>query len=205
MKCAVFASGGGSNFQSLIDRKEAGDLHVEIVLLVGNNSSAKAFERARTHNIPALHISPSHFKTEEEYARRLLDSLESCGVELIVLAGYMKLIPPAVIKRFPERIVNIHPGLLPAFGGKGLFGKRVHQAVIEYGAKITGVTIHFVDEEYDHGPIILQAPVAVDDGDDADSLAEKVLKVEHESYWRVVEAIVKGSLSVKERRVFGEV
>jgi phosphoribosylglycinamide formyltransferase 1 len=205
MRCAVFASGGGSNFQALIDRKIAGDLHVEFALLVGNNSSAAAFDKARAASIPAFHIAPSHFESESLYTRKLLETLEKSGVELIILAGYMKKLPSEVVQKYRHRIVNIHPGLLPAFGGKGMYGSHVHDAVIEYGAKISGITIHFVDEEYDHGPIIAQVTVPVMDSDDSHALAERVLKVEHGNYWKAIEAIACGRIRIEGRRVFGNV
>lgn len=205
LRCAVFASGGGSNFGALLDRKKSGDLHVDFVLFVGNNSAAPAFERARKYAVPAVHLAPSRFASEEAYAGKLNSLLREYRVELIVLAGYMKKIPLQIVKEYRHRIVNIHPGLLPAFGGKGLFGGRVHEAVIAYGAKITGVTVHFVDEEYDHGPIILQRAVEVLDTDDPHTLAERVLKVEHACYWQAVEAIAKGKINVEGRRVVGKV
>ena len=205
LRCAVFASGGGSNFGALLDRKQAGDLHVDFVLFIGNNSAAPAFERARKHAVPALHLAPSHFASEEAYTEKLKTVLREHRVEFIALAGYMKKLPVRVIQDYRHRIVNIHPGLLPAFGGKGLFGIHVHEAVIAYGAKVTGVTVHFVDEEYDHGPIILQRTVDVLDTDDPHTLAERVLKVEHASYWQAVEAIAQGRISVEGRRVIGKV
>lgn len=202
---AVFASGGGSNFQALIDKKEEGKLHVHFAVLVGNNSKATAFERAQRHGIPTLHIAPSHFEDEKTYTGKLLSELASRGIDLIVLAGYMKMIPSEVTKRYHNRIVNIHPALLPSFGGVGMYGKRVHQAVLDYGAKVTGITVHFVDAEYDKGPIILQETAPVLDGDDADTLAERVLKVEHANFWRAVEAIAQGRIHVEGRRVVGTV
>lgn len=205
LRCAVFASGGGSNFQALIDRKNAGDLCVEFVLFIGNNSSAAAFEKARAASIPALHMAPSHFETESLYTKKLLESLEEYKVELIVLAGYMRKLPPEVVLRYHHRIVNIHPGLLPAFGGKGMYGSHVHDAVIEYGAKVSGITIHFVDEEYDHGPIIAQITVPVMDSDGSHALAERVLKVEHGNYWKAIQAIACGRIRIEGRRVFGNV
>ncbi len=205
LQVAVFASGGGSNFQALIDKKEEGKLHVTFALLAGNNSTAKVFERARNHDIPTLHIAPSHFDDEKKYTERLLEELESRNIGLIVLAGYMKMIPIEVIKKYHNRIINIHPALLPSFGGQGMYGKRVHQAVLDYGAKISGITVHFVDEEYDKGPIILQETAPVLDGDDADSLAARVLKVEHANYWRAVEAFSQGTIRVEGRRVIGSV
>jgi phosphoribosylglycinamide formyltransferase-1 len=205
LRCAVFASGGGSNFGALLDRKQAGDLHVDFVLFIGNNSSAPAFERARKHAIPALHLAMSHFASEEAYAEQLKTVLREHRVEFIILAGYMKKLPLQIIQEYHHRIVNIHPGLLPAFGGKGMFGRHVHEAVIASGAKVTGVTVHFVDEEYDHGPIILQRTVEVLDIDDPHSLAERVLKVEHANYWRAIEAIAQGRITIEGRSVVGKV
>ena len=205
LRCAVFASGGGSNFQALLDRAAAGDLHVEFALFVGNNSKAGAFERARKNGIPAFHLAPSHFPAEEEYCARLRALLHEYRIELIILAGYMKKLPVPLVKEFRHRIVNIHPGLLPAFGGAGMYGSHVHEAVIACGAKVSGVTVHFVDEEYDHGPIILQAAVGVLDNDDPHSLAQRVLAVEHANYWRAVEAIAQGRIRVEGGRVLGTV
>ncbi len=202
---AVFASGGGSNFQALIDKKEDGKLHINLAVLVGNNSTAKSFERAKDYNIPTLHIAPSHFDNENTYTEKLLTELESRHIDLIVLAGYMKMIPKTVVGQFHNRIINIHPALLPAFGGQGMYGKRVHQAVLDYGAKVTGITVHFVDEEYDKGPIILQETAPVLDNDNADSLASRVLKVEHANYWRAVEAFARGAITVEKRIVKGKV
>ena len=205
MNIAVFVSGGGSNFQALIDRADAGDLHAKLSLCIGNNSKAVAFERAKKHGIPVRHIAPSHFANENSYVKELVSVLREHRIDLIVLAGYMKKVPAAVVAAYHNRIVNIHPGLLPAFGGPGLYGEKVHQAVLDYGAKISGITIHFVDEEYDHGPIIFQETTEVLDTDDAQSLAERVLAIEHANLWRVCEAIVQGRLVVKGRRVYGTV
>jgi phosphoribosylglycinamide formyltransferase-1 len=205
MNIAVFASGGGSNFQALIDKAKEGLLKCKIALLISNNSNAYAIERAKKHNIPYCHIAPSHFSSEEQYCNFLISKLNEYKIDLIVLAGYMKKIPAQVIRLFQNKIVNIHPALLPAFGGKGLYGEKVHQAVIDYGVKITGITIHFIDEEYDRGPIIFQESVKVLDTDDAHTLAERVLKVEHANYWRVIEAIAEGRIEVKGRRVYGTI
>jgi phosphoribosylglycinamide formyltransferase 1 len=204
LRCAVFASGNGSNFQALLDRARGNDLHVDFALFIGNNSSAGAFERARANNIPALHLAPSHFTSEAAYAQALLAKLREHRVELVVLAGYMKKLPLSLVQTFRHRIVNIHPALLPAFGGKGMYGAHVHEAVIVYGAKITGVTVHFVDEEYDHGPIILQAATHVLDGDDPQSLAARVLTIEHANYWRAIEAIAQGKIKIEGRKVKNE-
>jgi len=201
MRCAVFASGGGSNFQTLLDKKASGDLHVDFVLMIGNNSSAKAFDRARSNGIKTLHIAPSHFSDEETYAKHLENALAEANTELIVLAGYMKKLPPSIVRQYRNRIINIHPALLPAFGGKGMYGINVHKAVIEYGAKLSGITVHFVDEEYDQGPVILQKSVPVFDGDDEHTLAACVLQAEHENYWRAVEAVASGKVRVDGRKV----
>ena len=201
MRCAVFASGGGSNFQALLDRKAKGDLHVDFVLMIGNNSKAAAFHRANSNNIPSLHIAPSHFHSEEEYTQAMMDALTKAKAELIVLAGYMKKLPSRIVKEYHNKIINIHPGLLPAFGGKGMYGINVHKAVLEYGAKVSGVTVHFVDEEYDHGPVIMQKTVNVLDGDDAETLAARVLEAEHDTYWQALETIALGRICVDGRRV----
>lgn len=205
MHCAVFASGSGSNFQALLDRKGSGDLHINFELLISNNSKAGAFEKARKSGVPAIHLPPSNFESEILYTQKLITILEDHKIELIILAGYMKKLPSEVVNKYRNRIVNIHPGLLPAFGGKGMYGSKVHQAVIEYGAKVTGITVHFVDEEYDHGPIILQEIIRVNDTDDFHSLAERVLTVEHANYWRAIESIANGSIRVEGRRVIGNV
>jgi len=205
LRCAVFASGGGSNFQALIDRKKSGDLHVDFVLMVGNNSTAAAFEKAKKNGIPSVHLAPSHFESPSDYTDKLMRLLQEYRVELIILAGYMKMLPQEVVHQYHNRIINIHPGLLPAFGGKGMYGSRVHQAVLDYGAKLTGVTVHFVNEHYDDGPVICQGAINVNDTDDSKTLAERVLQVEHDTYWRAIEAIAQGRLKVEGRRVTGNV
>lgn len=202
---AVFASGGGSNFQALLDKKNEGLLHVNFALMVGNNSKALSFRRAKEYNIPTLHISPSHYKDEEEYIERLTDELEFRNIDLIVLAGYMKKIPLPIVKKFENRIMNIHPGILPGFGGIGMYGINVHESVLEYGAKISGITVHFVDGVYDHGPVILQKTVAVMDDDTPEILSKRVLILEHENYWRAIEAFAQKRIHVEGRRVLGTI
>lgn len=205
IQCAVFASGGGSNFQSLIDKKKGGELTVDLSLLIVNNSAAGAVKRAQDNGIPVVHCAPSHFESEAHYATELETYLATYRIEYILLAGYMKKLPSIIVTRYRNRILNIHPGLLPAFGGKGMYGKRVHQAVLDFGAKISGITIHFVDEEYDHGPVIFQDVVPVKDDDTADSLAARILELEHASYWKVVNAVCNGHVKIKGRRVIGTV
>lgn len=205
VRCAVFASGSGSNFQALLDRRTAGDLHVDFAVLITNNSNAGACERARTHGIPIVHLPPSRYEDPKAYAADLQNTLDAHNVEIISLAGYMKMIPVEIVRKYRNRIINIHPALLPAFGGKGMYGERVHQAVIEYGAKVSGITVHFVDEQYDQGPVILQRTTEVLDTDDPKSLASRVLALEHDSYWRALEAIAHNRVVVEGRKVRGTV
>jgi len=205
MNIAVFASGSGSNFQAIIDRVVSGDLPVNIALLLGNNSKAKCFERAREANIPTLHISPSHFETENEYADVLLANLEEAQVDLIVLAGYMKMLPARLTATYHDRMINIHPSLLPLFGGHGMYGMNVHNAVKESGVKISGVTIHAVTEIYDEGPILYQDSVPVFESDTPDDIASRVLLCEHDSYWRVVKALAEKTITIENGIVRGSV
>ena len=200
---AVFASGRGSNFQALlqaIEEKRIPNAH--IVLVVSNNSDAGALAVARKHNIPAVHLSQKQFASEREFNGALLQTLDNYGVNFIALAGYMKRLDAAVIQRYRYRLVNIHPALLPSFGGKGMYSAHVHEAVIASGVKLTGVTVHIVDEKYDHGPIVLQRAVAVDDHDSQETLAAKVLKVEHQLYPEAVRLFAEGKVHINGRRVY---
>ena len=179
LSIAVFASGGGTNLQSLIDSSKEGAFNGKITTVISNNSGAFALERARTDNIDAYHISGIKFPDREIFVSETLKTLESHKVNLIVLAGYMKLLPVEVVRKYRNRILNIHPALLPKYGGKGMYGINVHKAVIESGDKISGATVHFVDEIFDHGVILIQRTVPVLPGDDPETLAARVLKVEH--------------------------
>jgi phosphoribosylglycinamide formyltransferase-1 len=201
MNIAVFASGRGSNLMAILKAIEEGKLKARVVVVISNNSSAGALEIARSKGIDALHISRRQFSSDREYADKILSELRKRNVELVVLAGYMKKIPAEVVSEYRNRILNIHPALLPAFGGQGMYGINVHKAVIESGVKITGVTVHIVDEEYDHGPIILQRAVEVKDDDTPETLAERVLKVEHEVYPEAIRLFVEGKVNVFGRKV----
>ena len=198
----VLASGRGSNLQSIIDAAEKGELAAAVRVVISNNSKAYALERARNHNIPAIHLSHKQFETSEEFDTALIGTLRKHEVELVVLAGYMKLISPKVCEAYRNRILNIHPALLPSFGGKGMYGIHVHEAVLESGAKISGLTVHIVDEQYDHGPIVLQKPVPVQDDDDPESLAARILPEEHKMYSKAIQLFAEGKIRVEGRRVY---
>ena len=185
LKIAVLASGGGTNLQAMLDfNEERGHLAAgRIVLVASNRAQAGALDRARSASIPA------EVFTANDDGTALLDLLRAHGVELVVLAGYLKRIPPAVIRAFHRKIINVHPGLLPDFGGAGMYGAKVHQAVIASGDRTTGVTAHFVDDEFDHGPPIAVWRIPVLEGETAESLAARVLQVEHIVYPRVVDLV----------------
>jgi phosphoribosylglycinamide formyltransferase-1 len=205
MNCAVFASGSGTTFQSLIDRWREGSMAARLRLFISNNSTCTAMQRARDVDIPAVHLPPSRYESEEAYTEDCMRTLRAHDTDMIVLAGYMRKIPAAVVQAYHQRILNIHPALLPAFGGKGLYGSRVHEAVLAYGAKVSGMTVHLVDEHYDHGPVVLQKVTDVYDDDTPRTLAARVHELECAWYWRCVDAVAKGSISVHGRRVCGDV
>ena len=177
---AVFASGGGSNFQSLLDYQTDGSLG-KIRLLVSDREGAGALDRATKAGV-ATRVIPVKGRPADGVAMETLEVLEEHEIDVILLAGYLRLIPPVVVQAFPKLILNIHPALLPSFGGKGMWGHHVHEAVLASGATFSGPTIHFVDEEYDTGAILAQWPVPVRAGDTADTLAARVLKIEHILY-----------------------
>lgn len=197
MNIAVFASGRGSNFQAILNAIHGGRLPASISLVISNNSTAGALEIARAEGIPSLHRSLRQYPSQDSFDDDLLAILESHRVNLIALAGYMKRLSPRIISRFSNRIVNIHPALLPAFGGPGMYGIHVHEAVIRSGAKVSGVTVHLVDEEYDHGLILAQETVRVDATDTPESLAAKVLTLEHDLYPRVLAAFAENRVRIE--------
>jgi phosphoribosylglycinamide formyltransferase-1 len=202
MKIAVLASGRGSNLQSLLNAIREGVLPASICAVVSNNSSAGALEIARSEKIPALHLSHKQFPSEEAFSKQLLSVLSDHGAALVALAGYMKLVPKAVVERYRNRMTNIHPALLPSFGGPGMYGMRVHEAVIASGAKFSGATVHLVDEEYDRGAILLQRSVEIMPGENPETLAAKVLKIEHEIYPLVLKAFAENRVEIKGRRAW---
>lgn len=185
LNVAVFASGGGTNFQALLDHQADGTAPWRVVVLVCNRE-AGAMERARAAGVEAV-VVPTKDRDAAEVSEDTLRVLEGHGVEVILLAGYLRLLPPEVVARYSGRILNIHPALLPDFGGKGMYGMNVHRAVLESGASETGATVHVVDEQYDRGAILAQARVPVLPGDAPEDLARRVLRVEHELYPEVVD------------------
>ncbi|MBI1806849.1 MAG: phosphoribosylglycinamide formyltransferase [Ignavibacteria bacterium] len=202
MNIAVFASGKGSNFRAILDaitRKHIRNAHV--VLVISNNSDAGALVIARENNIPTAHISRKQFASDEEFNNALLSTLTVYNVNFIVLAGYMKRIDPCIIRSYRNRIVNIHPALLPEFGGEGMYGMHVHEAVIARKATHSGATVHIVDEEYDHGPIVLQRLVPIADGETPATLAAKVLEIEHELYPEAIRLFAEGKANVDGQHV----
>ncbi|MCL7972379.1 MAG: phosphoribosylglycinamide formyltransferase [marine benthic group bacterium] len=188
---AVLASGSGTNLQALIDKLHlVPERGVRIQCVVGSKAGIGAVDRAAEHRIPS-HVMPAG--ADETW---LLDTLESSNAGLVVLAGWLKLIPPGAVRAWRGRMINIHPALLPSFGGPGMYGRRVHDAVINAGARISGPTVHFVDEIYDNGAIIAQWPVPVLESDDGEALAGRVLKVEHRLLPAVVASFARNSFEL---------
>jgi phosphoribosylglycinamide formyltransferase 1 len=189
VRLAVYASGGGSNLQALLDRFTDSP-HVKIALVVSDRADSGALTRARTAGVTGLHVA-ARDRSEADIAVEMLDALAGARVDMIALAGYLRLVPRAVVEQYRGRILNIHPSLLPAFGGPGMYGRRVHEAVLAAGCRVTGATVHHVDERYDEGRIVAQWPVPVLPGDDAATLAARVLRIEHHIYPAVIDAIAR--------------
>src|SRR3989344_8639960 len=192
----VLVSGSGTNMQAIIDSIGAKRLDARIKIVISNNPNAYAIERAKKHRIPIFIIQDSHFPTREDCDKHLVEVLKNHAVDLVVMAGFMKLLSPIFIKSFPMRIMNIHPALLPAFPGL-----HVQKKAVEYGVKFSGCTVHFVDEGIDTGPIIIQAVVPVNDNDTKETLAKRILKEEHRIYPQAIQFFAEGRIEIKERKV----
>ena len=192
---AVLVSGGGTNLQSIIDAVEAGKINGQIKLVISNKEGAYGLERAKKHNIRAV------FEKDEQ---AISDIMKENKIDLVVLAGFLKILSPNFTKAFENRIINIHPSLIPSFCGKGYYGLKVHEAAIEYGVKVSGATVHFVDENADTGPIIRQDTVEVFAGDSPQDLQQRVLKIEHKILSQVVADYCDDKIRVVGRRVFIE-
>lgn len=191
-RLAIFASGGGSNFQAILDAATAGQLGADVALLVASSASAGALDRARKAAVPVEVCGPDDDPQELTLRH---------SIDLVALAGYMRRIPPPMVSAFRHRMVNIHPSLLPAFGGSGMYGLRVHEAVVAHGVRLTGATVHFVDETYDTGPIILQQSVPVHQDDTPADVAARVLTVEHSLYPTAIHLLASNRLTVHGRQV----
>ena len=177
LRIAVLVSGGGTNLQAIIDGVNSGKIHnTEIAVVISNNRKAYALDRARNNNIPAECISPKSFADREEFHRALLAAVDSYKVDLIVLAGFLVAIPEIMVKAYTNRIINIHPSLIHSFCGKGHYGLHVHEAALGRGVKVTGATVHFVDDGTDTGPIILQKPVMIEQDDTPETLQRRVME-----------------------------
>jgi phosphoribosylglycinamide formyltransferase 1 len=197
LQLGFLASHGGSNMQAIIDACKGGRLNANPCVVISNNSESMALQRAKKEGVPHYHISSvTHPGPRED--QEILQILTRHGVDTVVLAGYMKMLGPATLRAYRGRILNIHPALLPKYGGKGMYGKRVHEAVLAAGEMVTGVSIHIVDERYDTGPIVNQCRVPVHEGDTVDSLAERVLKHEHILYVETLQKIAEGKIILGE-------
>ena len=201
-KAAVLVSGGGTNLQAIIDAKDSGLIkNAEISLVVSNNPSAYALTRAKNAGIKASCISPSEFDSREAFNKALTDALIEAEVDLVVLAGFLVIIPREMVEKFRNRIINVHPSLIPSFCGTGCYGLKVHEKALSRGVKITGATVHFVDEGTDTGPIILQKAVEVKDDDTAEILQKRVME---EAEWKILPEAIELVASGKVRVVEGK-
>jgi phosphoribosylglycinamide formyltransferase-1 len=195
----VLVSGSGSNLQAIIDNIEAGRLDARIRIIISNVPDAFALERAKKHSIPSLVISHKEYRRREDFDKKIVEALQAHEVELVVLAGYMRVVTAVLLRAFPMRVMNIHPALLPSFPGT-----HVWQAEVDYGVKFAGCTVHFVDEGTDTGPIIIQAAVPVYDDDTAESLNARILKQEHKIFSQAIQLYAEGRLEIQGRRVLAK-
>ena len=200
LNVVVLVSGGGTNLQAIIDAVESGQItNTKIAGVISNNKNAYALERAKKHGIPSLCISPKQFASREEFNEQFLEKVNELHPDLIVLAGFLVVIPPAMIETYRNRIINIHPSLIPSFCGTGFYGLEVHEAALARGVKVVGATVHFVDEGTDTGPIILQKAVEVEPGDTPEVLQRRVMEqAEWKILPRAIDLIANGKVSVVE-------
>jgi phosphoribosylglycinamide formyltransferase-1 len=197
IRIGVLVSGRGSNLQAIIDNIEQGRLSAEVAVVISDQADAFALDRAKQHGIPGIHVSAKGYKEKRDnYDALLVKELQKYSVELVVLAGFMRIITPTLLRAFPSRVLNIHPALLPSFPGL-----HVQKAALEHGVKFSGCTVHFVDEGMDTGPIIIQAVVPILDGDTEDTLSTRILKHEHVIYSRAIQLFAEGRLRIEGRRV----
>lgn len=198
LKLAVLVSGGGTNLQAIMDAIDNGTItNAKIEVVISNNQNAYALERAKQHGIEALCISPKEFENREAFNKAFLEKLDSFRVDLVVLAGFLVVIPEIMIQKYRNRIINIHPSLIPSFCGTGYYGLKVHEGALARGVKVTGATVHFVDEGTDTGPIILQKPVMIEQGDTPEVLQRRVME---QAEWKIlpqaIDLIANGKVEV---------
>ncbi|MGG3843537.1 phosphoribosylglycinamide formyltransferase [Anoxybacillus kestanbolensis] len=184
-RIAIFASGSGTNFQAIVDAVKKGDIQAEVALLVCDRLHAKVIERAIREHVPVFVFNPKQYETKQQFEREILQQLQQKEIDWIVLAGYMRLIGPTLLQAYPNKIVNIHPSLLPSFPGKDAIGQAYR-----YGVKVTGVTVHYVDEGMDTGPIIAQQALYIDDGEPLESVERRIHEIEHVLYPKVIQQLV---------------
>ena len=196
LRLGFLASHGGSNVQAIVDACRAGELHAEPRVAISNNSGSEVLRRAAREGVPGFHLSSRTHPRPGDLDEAIEGVLADHGVDLVVLAGYMRMLGPRVLGRYRGRVLNVHPALLPAYGGRGMYGERVHAAVLAAGERVTGVTVHLVDEEYDQGPILAQAEVPVLEGDTVESLRLRVLRREHELYPETLQRIATGEIEL---------
>ena len=206
LKIAVLVSGGGTNLQAIIDKIAEGVItNTEIAVVISNNKNAYALERAKQAGIEAVCVSPKDYENREQFNQEFLKTLDSYQVDLVVLAGFLVVIPPAMIQKYENRIINIHPSLIPSFCGTGYYGLKVHEGALARGVKVTGSTVHFVDEGTDTGPIILQKAVEVQNGDTPEILQRRVMEqAEWEILPRAIHLIANGKVTVKDKKAVVE-
>ena len=206
LKIAVLVSGGGTNLQAIIDKIAEGVItNTEIAVVISNNKNAYALERAKQAGIEAVCVSPKDYENREQFNQEFLKTLDSYQVDLVVLAGFLVVIPPAMIQKYENRIINIHPSLIPSFCGTGYYGLKVHEGALARGVKVTGATVHFVDEGTDTGPIILQKAVEVQNGDTPEILQRRVMEqAEWEILPRAIRLIANGKVTVKDKKAVVE-
>jgi len=200
LRIGVLASGGGTNLQAIMDACGRGEIDGDVVVVISDKPDAYALERARKKGIPAVVIPPKGLK-RDEHEKLVHEALSKERAELVVLAGYMRILTPWLIEKYEGRMMNIHPALLPSFGGSGMYGEHVHKAVLDHGCKASGCTVHFVATDVDGGPIILQEPVPVQEGDTPESLANRIHPVEHRLYIKAIALYAAGRLKIEGRRV----
>lgn len=206
LKIAVLVSGGGTNLQAIIDKIAEGVItNTEIAVVISNNKNAYALERAKQAGIEAVCVSPKDYENREQFNQEFLKTLDSYQVDLVVLAGFLVVIPPAMIQKYENRIINIHPSLIPSFCGTGYYALKVHEGALARGVKVTGATVHFVDEGTDTGPIILQKAVEVQNGDTPEILQRRVMEqAEWEILPRAIHLIANGKVTVKDKKAVVE-